>query len=147
MFSTFLHTFLIGVFSSLVIYGIYRNAGPALWAYLAAWLPDLPKFGLFFGATNIDTILLVTHTFGVVILPAILIVIDIFMIELRMAKYLAPLAAFSKTLREILMIERVIGRLQRYHAIPRPIRVARLYMISVIVGVMHLAINVIMGVF
>ncbi|MBI4020554.1 MAG: hypothetical protein HY367_04430 [Candidatus Aenigmarchaeota archaeon] len=135
----------IGLISASIIYLIYRNGGPAAWAFIAAMLIDSPKILILFGVENIDTLLFYSHTTGIFLFPILLVAIDILLIELSLVKFLKPFKNFSKTLRELLMLEDAIERLQKYHAIPRPIRVARLYLVAVITGVVHLVLNFIIG--
>ena len=106
---------------------------------------DLPWILLSpFGVTHLENLLLFTHTVGIVLLPLGLVIIDIFLIELNLLKYLEPFnrIVYPKSLRIAIKIEKVVERLQKYNAIPRAIRVRRVYLVGVFSGSLQFVVYV-----
>ena len=138
---------IIGFVAAVIAYVIYRRKTIAVWAYLAAFFPDLPILVLKpLGAAGLDNTLLLTHTIGLFVFPIILVIVDILLIELKMISLLKPLGPIlPKNIKKALRIERLIERFQDYGAIPSPIRVSTVYIVGVMAGLIHLVINLLTG--
>ncbi len=133
-----------GIITVLIVYFLYRKKGPVVWAWLASFLPDIPVFWLVpLGVTNIGIVLLITHTIGIFIFAALLALLDILLIELSWTRYFPP---FPKVMKIIKKIGSWTETLERYHAVPRPIRVKRVFLVGLLAGAVHLAINLLIGV-
>jgi len=144
----FFHTLvsiLGGLITVALVYLIYRKRSVSLWGWIASFFPDMPVFWLAtLGATNLGTVLLFSHTLGIFVFPIFLVIIDILLIEIAWLKYISWLP-YPKYMRTVDKIERIIEKLEKYNAIPRPIRVKRVYVVGVIAGIVHLALNILIG--
>ncbi len=141
----FLHTgasILGGIITVAVTYLVYRKSSVSVWAWIASFFPDMPVFWLAtLGATNLGGVLLVSHTMGIFLFPLLLVIVDILLLEIVWIRYISWLP-YPKYMRTIRRIDAFMEKLESYHAIPRPIRVKRVYAVGVLAGVIHLVINV-----
>ncbi|MBL7206234.1 MAG: hypothetical protein ISS36_01405 [Candidatus Aenigmarchaeota archaeon] len=144
---------IVGITAAIIAYAIYRKASVSLWAYLAGFLLDLPIFILIpFKVSNLDNLLLFSHTAGIFIWPVILVILDIFLIEAQLLKYIVALLKLihlgisNKSVKRLEKIDGLLERLEEYHIIPAPIRLSRVYIVGVMAGVVHLVINLAIGV-
>ena len=144
--STFLVTILIGIMSASFAYFLYRKHSVILWGYVAGILPDFPHWLGFLGVMNTGTLLIITHVFGVFIFTIFLIIVDILLVELSLLKYLSPLAPLLKPMKPLFIAQRVAEKLERYNAIPRPERLEIVYVVSVVSIIIHISVNLILGV-
>lgn len=139
----------IGGLSASASYAMYRKKSVAFWAFIAALLPDVPSLVLpSFGVTNLDNLLLFTHTVGIFVLPLILVIADIVLIEFSLLRYLAPFnrILYPKSLRLAIRLEKIIERLQHYYALPRPVRIQRLYLVGLLAGTLQLLTYLLFGI-
>jgi len=136
----------IGFICASFAYYLYRRHSVILWGYLAGTLPDFPHALNFIGVTNTYTLLVITHVFGVFIFTIFLIIVDILLIELNLLKYLSPLRPLLTPLKPLFIAENIAEKLQRYGAIPRPERLKTVYVVTVISTLIHLSVNLILGV-
>ena len=139
-------TILIGILSALLAYVLYRRTSVMLWGYIAGTLPDSPYGLTLIGVTNIQNLLIITHSFGIILFAILLVILDIFLIELSLLRYLSPLKGLLKPLKPLFAAEEVARRLEKYNTIPRPERLKSVYVVSVVAGIIHLCINLIIGI-
>ena len=131
------------VITVLIAYAIYRDKAEPLWGWFASFFQDLPALWLIpLGVTNIGNLMIVTHTIGILVFPVFLVMVDIILINLMLLKYFSWFP-FPKSLKNIKKINRIVEILKKYNAIPTPARVERVYMVGIVAGIVHLAINVI----
>ena len=140
-------TVLAGLISAAIGILIYRRIHIGFWGFLGGIAADWPKYLLAtLGATNLHNVLLVTHTAGIVLFPIILVILDILLLEVSLLRYLKPFYfILPKQLKAAVRFEKKIEGLQKYNAIPRPIRIGAVYSVGVIGGIIHLAINLAIG--
>lgn len=127
-----------------IILLLTRKISIAVWGWIASFFPDLPVFWLSpLGATNLGATLLVTHTVGIFLFPLILVIADILLIEaLWLARFSwLPLPKNLKT------AGKAARTLQKYRTLPKPIRIKYVYLVGVLAGIIHLAINLLVGFF
>lgn len=136
----------IGLISASFAYFLYRRHSVMLWGYTAGVLPDFPHALNFIGVTNTYNLLVITHVFGVFIFTAFLVVLDILLIELSLLRYFSPLKPLLKPLKPLFIAEDIAEKLQKYNAIPRPERLERVYVVAVVAIIIHLSINLMLGV-
>ncbi|MFH1445347.1 MAG: hypothetical protein ABIF08_02600 [Nanoarchaeota archaeon] len=132
-----------GLLTVLVTYTIYKNKSVPLWGWMASFFPDIPM--LWFaplGVTNLENLMLVTHTVGVLIFPIFLVIIDVVLINLALLKHFTWLP-HPASLKNVEKVNYIVERLKRYNAIPKPVRIERVYVAGVLAGIIHLAINII----
>jgi len=138
--------YVIAIISAVAVYAVHRRFSLSLWAYLAAFFPEWPVFLELFGAENLSTVTLLSHTVGIVIYPIALIVLDVFLIEASLLRYLKPFRDFlPKGIRKVLKAEEVLERFQRYHSIPTPDRLTSVYAVGVFAGIVHFAFYLFFG--
>ena len=136
----------IALLAFLAVLGLHRRYSLALWAYIAAFLPDWPLFLQLAGVQSLDTLFFLSHTAGIFVHPLLLIVLDIFLIEASLLQYLKPVRnVLPKWLKKVLKAEEVLERFQRYHTIPLPERLGRVYMAGLLGGIVHLAVYLAFG--
>lgn len=137
----------IALVSFLVSLVYYRKTGIAFWGYIGALLPDVPKIILvILGATNLQLVNLASHTIGLLLWPVILVIADVFLIELAFLKVAKPFRRLLPgNLKAALRIERIAETLQGYHAIPRPERVKAVYFAGLAGGIINLFIMAVAG--
>ncbi len=140
-------TVLAGLISAVIGVLLYRRIHIGFWGFLSGIASDWPKYFLgLLGATNLHTVLLVTHTAGIVLFPIILVILDILLLEISLLKYLKPLYfILPKSLKSAVKFEKLVERLQHYNTIPRPVRIGAVYSVGVIGGAIHLVINLAIG--
>jgi hypothetical protein len=128
--------------SAFITYLLFRKHSVFLWGFLAALMPDLPVFILaLLGATNLHSISTINRTVGLFIWPALLIILDILLIELNLFGYFKPLfLILPKSVKTALRFEIIVEKLQNYNAIPRPIRLKRVYVVGFISILIYLVI-------
>lgn len=132
-----------GAVTAILAYVIYRGKAESLWGWMASFFFDLPFLWLVpLGVTNIGNLMILTHTAGILIFPVFIVMIDIILINLAILKYFTWLP-FPKSLKNIKKINDIVERLNKYNAIPTPIRIERVYLVGILAGIVHLAINVI----
>ncbi len=136
----------IGFITASFSYYLYRRHSVILWGYLAGVLPDFPHALNFLGVTNTYNLLVITHTFGVFIFTSLLIILDILLIELSLLKYLYPFRFLLTPIKPLLIAGKAAERLEKYNAIPRPERLQTVYVVSIVSTMLHLIINLILGV-
>ena len=144
---SFLTSILIGLASSLIVVLIFRRVYIGFWAFLAGISPDWPRIFLSpLGSTNMENLLLVTHTAGIFIFPLLLVLIDIPLMEIGFFKYLKPFNNYlPENLKSVLRTESLVERLQKYKILPRPARIKFVYLAGVFAGLFHILINILMG--
>lgn len=136
-----------GILSIILMYLIYQKFDAGIWGFIASFFPDMPVFFLVpLGVTNIETTLIVSHTVGMFVFPIFLVIIDLLIIEIMWARYILWMP-YPKSLRLLEKINSIVLHLERYNAIPRPIRLPRVYVVGVLAGGIHLVLNIMIGVF
>jgi|GEM_PF-2421407 hypothetical protein len=147
-------TLLSAAISMVLAYYIYRKSttSASLWAFIASFLPDWPVFMLVpFGTIVSANLLFFTHTIGIFIQPIMLIILDIFLIEAQILKFIVPVIKFlhlGSQNRAIRLAEKSdywLEKLEKYDIVPRPIRLQKVYAIGVLAGVVHLVVNWVAG--
>ncbi|MBI4181558.1 MAG: hypothetical protein HY520_01150 [Candidatus Aenigmarchaeota archaeon] len=129
-----------------IVYALYRSRGVMAWGWIASFLPDAPVFALQpLGASSLDGVMLVSHTLGILLYPVLLSLADILLIEAGWLKYLTWLP-YPKYLHAYARIDRWVQRLEKYHALPHPARLKRVFMAALIAAVVHLGLNLAVGV-
>jgi len=134
-----------GIITIIISYLIFRKKAVSIWGFVASFLPDTPVFLLAtLGATGLGNVMIITHSAGIFIFPLVPIIADVLLIEFEFVRNLSwlPFPSYMKTLKKI---DTVIDTLEKYYAIPRPIRVNRVFFVGLLAGVIHLAINVLIG--
>jgi len=135
-----------GLITVIIAYLLYRKKAVSLWGWIASFYSDLPVFLLVpLGATTLGTTLLLTHTLGILLFPLLLVLADIFLIGIGWVRKLSWLP-YPKTMRMVKKFDDIMDILEQYNAIPRPIRVKRVYVVGVLAGVIHLLLNLVIGV-
>lgn len=134
-----------GVITIVVLYLLYRKPSVCFWGWIASFLSDIPVFWLStLGATSLGTVMFITHTAGIFLFPIALVILDIFLIEITWIKYFSWLP-YPRYVRILGKIDRFAETLEKYKAIPKPIRVTRVYFVGVLAGIIHLVVNMIVG--
>lgn len=130
----------MGIVSYALGYLIYRKVSVAFWAYISVFLPSIPVFVLsVLGASNLVLVSWLSHTIGILIYPVIMAIIDILLIEISLLRFVKPFRfLLPGAFRTAIKIEETIETLEEYHAIPRPIRVQRVYIVGIIAGLVNL---------
>lgn len=142
-------SFIAGIISAIIVYFAFNDRAAPLWAFIAAFLPNLPVFILIpFGVSNLGSFLVFSHTIGIAIWPILLVILDIFLVEARILKYVLIFLKFlhigaTKTVEKAEKFDRLIERLENYHIIPMPTRLGRVYLVGIIAGIVNLAIIVV----
>jgi hypothetical protein len=144
-----LASMIAGFIIGLIAYLIYKKASISIWGYMSGFLSDLPVFLLSpFGVTNLQNLLFLSHTVGIFVSPIILIILDIVLIGMNFLRRLKPFyLILPNSLKAAIRIENVVEKLQKYNAIPKPVRVKRIYFIGVVGGIVHLLVNLLLGKF
>ena len=134
-----------GLITVVIAYLIYRKPSVSVWGWIASFFPDMPIFWLaVLGATGLGNVMLLTHTVGIFIFPIFLVIIDILLIEIAWLRYVSWLP-YPRFMRTVGKFESFIEKLEKYNAIPRPVRVQRVYIMGVLAGAVHLVINLFIG--
>ncbi len=138
--------YLIAAAAFAVTYILHRRFSLALWAYIAAFLPDWFMALTLLGAENLETTSLFSHTIGIFLYPIALLILDIFLIEASFLRYLKPLReVLPAGLKKAVKAEEVLERFQRYHTIPTAERLGKVYAVGLLGGIVHLAFYLIWG--
>ncbi len=138
--------FLTAVIASVVTLSLNRRAYYILWGFIGSLLVDSPYILALFGVTNLYGLLLFSHTVGIFLFPIILAFFDVLLIELSLLKYLKPIKwILPKYLKNAVIFEAYVERLQKYHTVPRPVRVHTVYIIGVVSGVTNLVVSLALG--
>lgn len=130
----------MGIVSYALGYLIYRKISVATWAYISAFLPSAPVFVLsLLGASNLILFSWLSHTLGILIYPAVMVIIDILLIEISLLRLVKPFGfILPASFKAAIKVEGIISTLEKYYAIPRPIRVQRVYIVGVMAGLVNL---------
>jgi hypothetical protein len=139
-------TVFIGIITGLFAYIIYRRHSVILWGFLAGILPDLPSGLNFLGLTDSYNLLIVTHIFGVFLITVFLVLVDMFLIELKLLRFLYPIRGILAPMKPLFIAYKAAEKLEAYNAIPSPERLQRVYVVSLVSIIIHLSINLILGV-
>lgn len=138
-------TIISGIVTIVLALAIYRKRAVAAWGWIASFGPDLPVFLLApLGATNLTTVLLVTHTLGLFLFPLILVIADILLLELWLLRKIS-FSPYPKAMRTVKRVDRFMHSLEKYNAIPRPVRIKRVYLIGLVAGGVHVVVNLLAG--
>lgn len=133
--------FIGGLITILIVYLAYRNQSAIAWAWIASFLPDSIGFWLFLlGATNLDNVVMLSKTIGIFIFPVFLAIADILLLEAFWLRFIDWLP-YPKTLKHIRRVNEFMEKLEHYHAIPKPIRIQRVYTIGVVAGVINILLT------
>lgn len=144
---SFLISILIGLVSGAVVILVFRRVYIGFWAFIAGIAPDWPRIFLTpLGLTNMENLLLVTHTAGLFIFPLLLVLIDIPLMEIGFFKFLKPFNNYlPENIKSILKTETLVERLQKYKILPRPARIKFVYLAGMFAGLVHILINFLTG--
>jgi len=131
--------------TSIISYVIFRKRAVASWGWFASFFPDMPVFWLVpLGVTGLGNVLILSHTAGIFVFPLLLMIIDILLIELAWLRCICWLP-YPRFMRKVKKIDYWADTLEKYNAIPRPIRVTRVYIVGVMAGLIHLGFNLLIG--
>ena len=137
-------TVLILIAMAVVSFGlgylVYRKVSVAFWAYVSVFLPSAPAFVLsLFGAKNLELVSWLSHTAGVVVFPAMMVVLDVLLIETSLLRFLRPFSGLlPRNIRIMIRIEEALRTLEKHYLMPRPERVQRVYAVGVIAGLVNM---------
>jgi hypothetical protein len=145
--------FFVVLLASLVAYAAtyiyYRKTPAAFWGFIAVWLIEVSPFIAFAtGAQETQYFDLFVHAFGIPVIAALLVIADILLIQIALVGALRPLSfVMPKQLKTLFRVEKAIGTLQKYHAVPHTERVEVVFAAAVAGGLIDLVLLFIAGAF
>lgn len=136
-------TLIIGLFAGVITYIFFRKQHLTFWAFLAGIAPDWPRIFLSpLGVTNLENLLFLTHTVGILLFPLALVIVDITLIELGMTSLLRPFNSYlPKKIQSLVNLEKSVASLEKKGFIPMPTKIRLVYLIGVLAGGLKLVLD------
>ncbi len=140
-------TLFTGILVAVITYIFFRKHHLSTWAFLAGIAPEWPKIFLApLGATGLETLNFLTHTLGILLFPAVLVIIDITLIELGMTSLLKPFNSYlPKKIKSLVRLEDIVDKLEKRGVIPMPTKIGMVYLIGIFGGVVHLLVELVLA--
>lgn len=145
----FLVLFAAALITYTLTHFIYRKTSTAFWAYVSVWFLEVPVFIVTItGAQELEGFDIFIHTLGIPVMSMILMIADIFIVELAMIGMIRPLkSVLPKEMASIIGLYDALKIAHKYRAIPRPERVGRVFIVSVLGGLVSFACLLLAGAF
>jgi hypothetical protein len=140
---------LAAILTDILMYAAYRRTKAAFWGYVSVWLLEIPMFLVVItGAQTLAGFDIFMHTFGIVIMAGLLVIIDILLIEISLLGFLKPFSAFlPNKIRKSLGIYSLTKNLQKHYLIPRPERVEVVFIAGILGGIISSTLLLVAGAF
>ena len=119
--------------AGLIGYIIYKSKSAFIWGYSSYILPEIPKILRVFEVSNLYKLIVFSHTAGIILWPLILIMINALLASLGFIKKASSFQIFlPKWIQNMVIVEKLIGTLQRYDILPKPLTMKDVYLIGMI---------------